>query len=257
MRRGGRSLTATAVTAAVTTAVALGVTKACDKVVDPASPIAVNLISNPADIPAFAGTVQQMQVPAHPSGPVPQPAQDMCGAGGFRDWAQHLGGTDWKTTVLRLQLQGHSAKPVLISAVTAHVLARHPAGDSVELECQPNGQLAPRVMSLDLDRDRPMAQDVRDGRPEPFHDYTLNKGEQEVFDVTAFTTRPEIIDWYLQIRLVVDGTAMSIDVQDHGKPLRTAAPPVADEHRFVWKTLDDNHNYWINQKTSQRVASPF
>jgi hypothetical protein len=254
-RRGAKWLTGTAATAALTAAVTLMVTKAGDKAVEPSSPIAVNLVADPAEIPAFADTLQQMAVPAHPAATVPQPQQNMCAAGGFRDWARGVGGADWKDTRVRLQLQGHSTKPVLVSGVTVHVLARRPAGQSVVLECQPSGQLSPRVMALDLDAGHPMARDVRDGRSEPFHGYTLNNGEQEIFDITASTSRPEIIDWYLQLSLVADGKAISIDIQDHGKPLRTTAVQVADEHRYAWRA--HGGSYWINQKTFQRVTSPF
>jgi hypothetical protein len=240
---------------AATAAVTLIVTMAGDKAVEPSSPIAVNLVADPAEIPAFADTLQQIIVPAHPAAPVAQPRQSMCAAGGFRDWAQRLGGADWKDTRLRLQMQGHSSKPVLVSTVTAHVLARRPAGESVVLECQPSGQLSPRAIALDLDADYPIARDVRDGRSEPFHGYTLNNGEQEIFDITASTSRPEVIDWYLQISLVVDGKAISVDVQDHGKPLHTTAVPVADEHRYAWRPHSGSD--WINQKTFQRVTSPF
>jgi hypothetical protein len=250
MKRGGKWIVGTAASAAITTAVAFGITKAGENAAEPAVPIAINIVDDPALIDTFAETLQQMIVPAHPSTVQSVPQDNMCG-GGLRNWALRLGGSDWKLTRFRLQLQGHSSKPVLISDMTAHVIGTREAPPSIVLECQPAGHMALRELSLDLDAVRPAVRYEVKGRKKPFG-FTLNNNDEEVFDITAYTNRNVIVDWYLQIQLVVDGKQQIIDVQDHAKSFRTTAAAVSDRHRYAW-----SNGQWSDQKAFRLVTNPF
>ena len=247
--------------ALLTAVIGVVVAKTGDRTVEeigkPSLPISINLVSDPADIPAFNDTGEYVLVPAHPGRTAAPPDGDPCSAeGGLRRWARPLGDIDSRQSRVRLALQGHSAKPVLVTGVYAHVLTRRPIQNLIELECLPAGQASPRDMLLDLDTGRPMARDVEGGKPVPFHGYTLNSGEQEQFDITAKTERPEVIEWYLRISLLVDGKVRNVDVQDHGQPLRTTAFPVPEVHRYAWDGQSQGGN-WFDVKDSQVVANPF
>jgi hypothetical protein len=239
----------TVLTAGVSTAVTLAVTRASERVAEPSIPIAVNVVDDPALIDAFADSLQQMLVPAHPASMIGQPRDDMC-AGALRGWALGLNGSDWKTTRFQLQLQGHSSKPVLISGLSVRIIARRQPQPSVVLECLPAGHVSPRELSINLDAVHPTARYEEKGHKQPFG-FTLNSGEQEVFNITAYTYQGIILDWYPQIQLVVDGKQQTVGVQDRGKPFHTTAIPVGSEHRYAWQP-----DGWTEER-SGTVANPF
>ncbi|WP_147312511.1 hypothetical protein [Thermomonospora umbrina] len=231
----------------ISAVVGVVVTMGGDEVIEGRSlPVAIRLHDDPAQIPAFSDTSMRMLVPARPQAAVPVPRRDMC-SGGFRSWALRLGGSDSEETRVRLDLQGRSTKGVLISSLTARIVAVHPSPAVVGVGCDSAGSASPRDLSIDLDSARPTARYLVKGRREPFG-FTLAKAETEVFNITAYTRRPVVIEWRLHLDLTVDGKSRPIEIDDHGKPFRTSAAPA--ERQYTWQ-YDGWHDH------EKPVADPF
>ncbi|KAB1128627.1 hypothetical protein F6X68_30880 [Micromonospora sp. AMSO12t] len=189
------------------------------KALDPQRPIAVNVVSNPATVAAWGNDTFSVVLPADARPATPPPLT--CGS--ILDWAHGNGGVDQEATRVRLVVQGASDKGVLIDGMRARPIRRTATPDpgGISLACGgPQGVATPRRIAMDLDRAEPSAEYATkvDGRL-PLFGFTLQKGETEVFELTASTKGT--VEWVIVLDLVVDGKAQSVEVTNHGQSFRT------------------------------------
>lgn len=209
-------------TALISTFVANLVTRGTEsKPHDPKIPIAVRVIDNPKMIDIWSDDPLDMSVPTTAASDIPGNVAKNCQAR-LRDWAIGVGGADLKQTRFRVELQGLSDKAVLVSAASAHILSAAPAGARSILDCPSAGTASTYTLSIDLDSRSPLARYEIQGNRRPFG-ITLAKGETNIFEITAYTKRSELVSWRLRLDLDVDGKSQSIDILDRGKPFVTTA----------------------------------
>ncbi|WP_377593045.1 hypothetical protein [Micromonospora eburnea] len=182
-------------------------------------PIAINVVSNPATVPAWGNDVFSFVMPAGARPATPPPID--CAS--VVDWAHANGGVDQDATRVRLVVQGVSDKGVLIEGMRARTI-RHsarPAPGGISLTCGGGqGTVTPRQVAMDLDKDHPSAEYAVkvDGRL-PLFGVTLQRGETEVFELTA--TTKGTVEWVIELNLVVGGEPQSVEVTNHGRAFRT------------------------------------
>ncbi|MFI7282586.1 hypothetical protein ACIBOV_20235 [Micromonospora chersina] len=193
------------------------------KVLDPQDerPIAINVVSNPATVPAWGNDVFSFVMPTT-ARPATHPPLD-CPS--IVDWAHRNGGVDQETTRVRLVTQGLSDKGVLIQGMHARVLRRseRPDPSGASLTCGGGqGTVTPRQVAMNLDEAVPSAEYATkvDGRL-PLFGFTLEKGETEVFELTA--TTKGTVEWVIDLDLVVGGESQNVQVTNHGRPFRTTS----------------------------------
>ncbi|MFI2651233.1 hypothetical protein [Micromonospora fulviviridis] len=191
------------------------------KMLDPQDerPVAVNLVSNPATVPAWGNDVFSVVMPAD-ARPATHPPTD-CPS--IVDWAHGNGGVDQEVTRVRLVVQGASDKGVLIEGMRARVIRRsaNPAPGGTSLTCGGGqGTVTPRQVTMDLDDAEPSAEYATkvDGRL-PLFGFTLEKGETEVFELSA--TTKGTVEWVIKLDLVVGGESQNVEVTNHGRSFRT------------------------------------
>jgi hypothetical protein len=243
----GRRAAAALGTILVTAIVGWAVTYFAPGIVNPKTdspPVATNVLDDPAAIDIFSDDGVQMLLPAGAVTPTtPNPPGRWCN--GFHDWGRRLGGADVDATKLRLIVQGTTDKAVVITGLGAHILNRKLV-TGLNVGCPSAGQAQIRVLALDLDSPNPSATHLIRGKRSPFG-FTLRKGETEIFDITATTVKPEMVEWNLRLDLTVDGRPQSIEVQDRGAPFRTVAAPKGSSYDWT--------DYWVTDNGVRR--SPF
>jgi hypothetical protein len=187
-------------------------------------PIRVSVQDDPAAIDTWSDDGMAMILPrSAASGHVPRTPDRPPGVGcdGLHGWARHLGGIDQERTKVRLIVQGDTDKAVIVTGISAQILAVRPKSNTVGVVCSSAGAIQPRTLFLDLDAPNPSAVYRVAGRKSPFG-FTLRKGETEVFDLEARTSKREIIEWNILLRLTVAGDDREIEIQDRGAPFRTS-----------------------------------
>jgi hypothetical protein len=224
LRRLGKWAGGIAGTALISTLVADLVTKhIADSPDEPKVPIAARVIDNPKMIDIWSDDSLDMSVPTSAASNVPGDVTKNCGTR-LRDWAIGIGGADLKQTRFRVELQGLSDKAVLVSGASAHILSVAPAGARTTLDCPSAGGASVYTFSIDLDAQLPAAHYEIQGRKRPFG-FTLAKGETNIFEITAYTKRAQLVSWRLQLDLTVDGKSQSVGILDRRKPFMTTAAP--------------------------------
>ncbi|PZG02020.1 hypothetical protein C1I99_04285 [Micromonospora deserti] len=193
------------------------------KVLDPPDtrPIAVNVVSNPATVDTWGSDEFGLVMPkdAKPAGQPP------IGCSEIVDWARHNGAVDRDVSRVRLVVQGVTDQGVLIDNLRAKVIrhTRTPEPAGVELRCGgAQGVATPRRVVIDLDAEEPAAAYAEEiaGRI-PLFGFTLQKGETEIFDLTA--TTKGTVEWVLELDLVVGGERQTVEVTNRGASFMTTA----------------------------------
>ncbi len=206
----------------VTATIGAAVSIYVPKVLDPPPeerPIAINVVSNPATVPAWGNEVFSFVMPAeaHPTTPPPINCPSVV------DWAHANGGVDQEATRVRLVVQGASDKGVLIEGMRARIISRSatPAPGGISMTCGGSqGVVTPRQVVMDLDTKESSAEYATkvDGRL-PLFGFTLQRGETEVFELTA--TTKGTVEWVIEFALVVGGEPQQVEVTNHGRTFRT------------------------------------
>jgi hypothetical protein len=218
--------TASSTSATPTSAISVDTTWASTSTTSPAqgAPIRVSVQDDPAAIDIWSDDGMAMILPRSvASGHVPRTPAKPPGNGcvGLHGWARRLGGIDLETTRVRLIVQGDTDKAVIITSISAQILSVKPTPKTVGAACSSEGSAQPRTLSLDLDAANPSAVYRVAGRKSPFG-FTLRKGETEVFDLEAHTSKREIIEWNILLKLTIAGEDREIEIQDRGAPFRTS-----------------------------------
>ena len=107
-------------------------------------------------------------------------------------WASGLGGIDARKTEFRLVVQGNSSLPVVLDGMSARILRRVVISRPVPVECGTAGNATVRSNQINLDAHPPLADYRTAYGTKPFA-FTLNKGDTEIFDITAVTTEPNTV----------------------------------------------------------------
>jgi hypothetical protein len=153
----------------------------------------------------------------------------------WRPWALANGGYDAGTTRMDLFVQAHAGSAVVVEGMDVSV-RRRPRARGVNLIC-PSGGATPnrRRIFVNLDRDPPQALYAGiEERPNPRPlQFTLRETETEILEVSAYTRRC-LCTWRGSLRLLVNGRRMTLPIDDHGEPFRTAATGHSDS--YVWES---------------------
>lgn len=154
---------------------------------------------------------------------LPPPPRGLCRD--RRSWARRLGGVDARFTRVEVILEGNASGTLVLDEIRAQVVGRRPPLKGSWLVCSVGGaEASPRRIEVDLDRDPPLVQYLREG-DEPVRApilFTLKKGEVETFFVHAKTTTCDC-SWRIFFRLLERGRRHVITVDDDGRPFRTTA----------------------------------
>jgi hypothetical protein len=148
----------------------------------------------------------------------------------FRSWMRGLGGADPGVTFLKLIVEGQRKSTTLrIVNMKADVVKRTQPLTGTLLLATGEGGGAITELGFNLDENEPIARTIVDdgekfGRPYfgTEQTKTLARGEQEVFQITAKTTR-SYVEWCVEISLLIDGKVEAIKHCPSGLPARTSA----------------------------------
>lgn len=187
----------------------------------PIHPILTDVQDDPFTVSTFTNLPVIMFLPASAvSSSKRNPSSDICN--GFHEWGRRLGGADVNATHIRLIVQGATSSAVIITGLSARVL-NHKAVNGRTVECATSqGEAQIRTLAINLDSRNTSASYLAHGKRSPFG-FTLGKGETEVFDITASTSKADMLEWSLLLHFTVDGKEQSIEMRDRGVPFRTVA----------------------------------
>ena len=206
-------------------------------------PILTDVQDDPFAVSTFTNLPVRMFLPASAvSFNTRNPPIDFCN--GFHEWGRRLGGADVNATHIRLIVQGTTSSAVIITGLSAHVL-NHKAVNGFNVECTSQGEAQIRTLAINLDSRNPSASYLTQGKRSPFG-FTLQKGETEVFDITASTSKADMLEWSLLLHFTIDGKDQSIEIRDRGVLFRTVA-----EHKGTW------YDWTGSWDTSTGKQSPF
>jgi hypothetical protein len=198
------------------------------------APIAVDVNDDPSTIDTFAAGSETLLLPTtvrsqHAS----NPPEGFCSE--FRTWALGLGGVDARQTEFRLVVQGNSSLPVVLVGMSAQILRRVPTSQSLPVACATAGNATVRSIQINLDAHPPLADYRSTNGTKPFA-FTLNKGDTEIFDVTAVTSEPHTVtEWDLVLDAVIDGKPRTFVIEDRGRPFETAGWPAdGTKNTYSW-----------------------
>jgi hypothetical protein len=178
------------------------------------------------DNPASFGTSSIVAVFPRASDITGNPGQ---GCSTFHPWARRLGAVDVGETRVRVLAQGRRDVPIVISGLRAHVIERGPPQSGTAVVCPSAGVLQNRLITIDLDTPVPVA---RRAGPSPDFGFTLARGETEVFDITATTSRSNV-SWSMTLDLLVDGAPKEVELLPPDRsPFRTTAR--LDDRAYFW-----------------------
>jgi hypothetical protein len=187
----------------------------------PPPPIVAEISDNPSLIDTFSAAPETIYLPIGVRGHrVSNPPFSFCDQ--FRVWAAHLGGVDAGKTEFRVIVQGNSAQPVVLDGMSARVIRRVPEPRSIPVGCTTAGNATVRSIEINLDARPPLANYKTVYGTKPFA-FTLNKGDTEIFDITAVSKLSnEITFWGLVLHAVIDGHGRTYVIEDRGHPFETA-----------------------------------
>ncbi|MCW6011157.1 hypothetical protein K1W54_42435 [Micromonospora sp. CPCC 205371] len=188
-------------------------------------PITVTVVSDPSRVSGFDSTERAVAVPGT-AAPAPDPGPR---CGDLYPWSRANGGADAGASRLHLLVRGADEGQVVITEIRAVIEERAPKVPSHQLYCLPEGELTSRVVSIDLDDERPVAKyETADGKPFGF---TVAPGEVEAFLITATVARATA-RWHLAIDVTAGSEQHTVEVDDGGEPFRTA--PIPQGGRWLW-----------------------
>ncbi|WP_433221575.1 hypothetical protein ACQP00_21025 [Dactylosporangium sp. CS-047395] len=151
----------------------------------------------------------------------------------FRAWARTHGGADPEVTFLKLIVEGRRRSTIRVINVSAVVMDRKEPLSGTLLAAGPEGGGALTQIGFNLDENDPVARTVDEDTGEFGKPYfsatetkTLDRGEQEVFQITASTHRA-FVQWCVEVKLLIDSKIQTHRKCPESGPLRTTA--------FKWK----------------------
>ena len=202
-------------------------------------PIAADVNDDPSTIGTFSATSETILLPgparkAHAD----NPPFSFCDE--FRSWATGLGGVDAGSTEFRLVVQGNSDLPVVLDGMSANIIRRVATKGNIPVACGTAGNATVRSIRINLDVNPPLADYHTAYGTQPFA-FTLNKGETEIFDITAVSSAPNTITiWDLALRAIIDGQEHTYYIEDRGRPFETAGwTPGTAKGVYEWTTAWD------------------
>ncbi|MCT9079563.1 helix-turn-helix domain-containing protein [Streptomyces fulvoviolaceus] len=155
--------------------------------------------------------------------PPPPAAQDAA------PWAAAQGALHGRDTYVQISVQGRNSTAVVLEALRVRVVGRAAPfqGNSYAMDNGCGGALTPRVFSVDLDADRPVAHseagfDGENAIPAIQMPYRVSVEDPEVLLVTA---RTETCDcsWYLELDWSAQGRTGTARIDNAGDPFRTTS----------------------------------
>ena len=179
-----------------------------------------------------------------PSTQVPPPpvAQDAA------VWAAAQGATHGGETMVQISVQGRSSTAVVLDALRVRVVGRAaPAGgNSYAMDNGCGGALTPRMFSVDLDADRPIARSEagNDGEneiPAIRMPYRVSAEDPEILLVTARTVGCDC-SWYLELDWSSQGRTGTARIDDHGTPFRTTGDKKLPQYSY-----DYANRKWVSE----------
>ncbi|MDT7840279.1 helix-turn-helix domain-containing protein [Streptomyces justiciae] len=179
-----------------------------------------------------------------PSTQVPPPpvAQDAA------VWAAAQGATHGGETMVQISVQGRSSTAVVLDALRVRVVGRAaPAGgNSYAMDNGCGGALTPRMFSVDLDADRPIARSEagNDGEneiPAIRMPYRVSAEDPEILLVTARTVGCGC-SWYLELDWSSQGRTGTARIDDHGTPFRTTGDKKLPQYSY-----DYANRKWVSE----------
>ncbi|MFC8343872.1 helix-turn-helix domain-containing protein [Streptomyces sp. NPDC057280] len=177
-----------------------------------------------------------------PSTQVPPPpvAQDAA------VWAAAQGALHGGETMVQISVQGRSSTAVVLEALRVRVVGRSaPAGgNSYAMDNGCGGALTPRMFSVDLDADRPIARSEagNDGEneiPAIRMPYRVSAEDPEILLVTARTVGCDC-SWYLELDWSSQGRTGTARIDDHGTPFRTTGDKGLPQYSY-----DYTNRKWV------------
>ncbi|MFI8533456.1 helix-turn-helix domain-containing protein [Streptomyces aquilus] len=178
-----------------------------------------------------------------PSTQVPPPpvAQDAA------VWAAAQGALHGGETMVQISVQGRSSTAVVLDALRVRVVGRAaPAGgNSYAMDNGCGGALTPRMFSVDLDADRPIARSEagNDGEneiPAIRMPYRVSAEDPEILLVTARTVGCDCT-WYLELDWSSQGRTGTARIDDHGSPFRTTGDKQLPQYSY-----DYSNRKWVS-----------
>ncbi|KUN21924.1 DNA-binding protein [Streptomyces antibioticus] len=178
-----------------------------------------------------------------PSTQVPPPpvAQDAA------VWAAAQGALHGGETMVQISVQGRSSTAVVLDALRVRVVGRSaPAeGNSYAMDNGCGGALTPRMFSVDLDADRPIARSEagNDGEneiPAIRMPYRVSAEDPEILLVTARTVGCDC-RWYLELDWSSQGRTGTARIDDHGTPFRTTGDKGLPQYSY-----DYTNRKWVS-----------
>jgi hypothetical protein len=230
-------------TTALVAAISYVVPKIIDRLTTSDSPpVTVTVTSDPSRVSGFNGTERAVAVPGNDVvAPDPGP-----GCADLYPWSRANGGADAGASRLHLLVRGADEGQVAITQIRAVIEERAPVRRGQQFHCLPEGELPNRVLSIDLDDERPVAAyETADGKPFGF---TVAPGEVESFLITAIVARATA-RWHLAIDVTAGSEQHTIEVDDGGKPFRTT--PVPQGGRWRWVATE-----WVPGGLPAGVSAP-
>jgi hypothetical protein len=201
------------------------------------APIVADVNDNPSTIGTFAASTETILLPpAARKDHVSNPPFSFCDE--FHSWAAGLGGIDAGKTEFRVVVQGNSDLPVILDGMSARIIRRVSTAGAVPVGCGSAGNATVRSIQINLDANPPLAEYHTVYGKQPFA-FTLNKGETEIFDITAVSNSPNVVTvWDLVLNAVIDGQEHTYVIEDRGRPFETAGwTPGTDKNTYTW-TMD-------------------
>jgi hypothetical protein len=144
-------------------------------------------------------------------------------------WASTQGALHGRDTFVQISVQGRNSTAVVLEALRVRVVGRAAPfqGNSYSMDNGCGGALTPRVFSVDLDADRPVAHseagfDGENTIPAIQMPYRVSAEDPEVLLVTA---RTETCDcsWYLELDWSSQGRTGTARIDNAGDPFRTSS----------------------------------
>ena len=217
-------LITTALTAAVSWAVSLGLTQLSTSTISPHDAVAITTETDPGRISGLitAGRAAIFPLTTKTTG------DPGAGCDGFYEWSVTNGGIDANISTVQVVVQGKVDGAVLLNAMRVKVIAKNPPVRGIIATCPTAGNAQRRSIEVNLDSSNQNVVYKSSGVASPFG-FTLAKGETEAFIVTASTTRAAY-SWLIELDLVVDGKPVTI--------------PIGPPNGFHTSAMDKNAAHW-------------
>ena len=164
-------------------------------------------------------------------------------------WAATQGAIHGRQTMVQISVQGRSSTAVVLEDLRVRVVSRgaRAQGNSYAMDQGCGGALTPRYFSVDLDKDRPIAQsksghDSENVIPAVKMPYRVSSTDPEILLVTAETVTCDC-GWYLELDWSSQGRTGTVRVDDHGKPFRTTG--IKGLPRYWYGTNTAGQRAWV------------